>query len=333
MNIYLLDFFENRLNKIFGKDLLAMEFSHISVLLDETVEKLNIDGDGIIVDGTLGGGGHTELILKKYPKANVIGIDRDIEAINASKKRLEPYLDRITFVNDNYSNIKAILADLKTDKIDGAVLDLGVSSYQLDNAQRGFSYMNDAKLDMRMNSSSEKTAYDVVNNYSESELRNIFYKYGEEKWSARIAEFIVNKRSINPIETTFELNEIIKAAIPKKAREKGGHPSKRIFQAIRIEVNDEISLLKPALYDFADSIKSGGVMCVITFHSLEDRIVKNVFKDLAAGCCCPKEFPVCVCGKVPLAKNITGKPIIPSDEEIKHNSRSKSAKLRAIQKL
>ncbi len=310
-----------------------MEFAHKSVLLEETVDALCAGEKKLIVDGTLGGGGHTSLILQRYPSVRVIGIDADIEAINASKKRLCGFSERVEFVNDNFRNIKNILNNIGTDSIDGAVLDLGVSSYQLDTAGRGFSYMHDAPLDMRMNAQSGKSAYDVVNTYTADELREIFYKYGEEKWSARIAEFIAEYRARKAIETTFELSDIIKSAIPAKAREKGGHPAKRIFQAIRIEVNDELAPLEQALRDFIDVISPGGRLCVITFHSLEDRIVKNVFKDLSSGCTCPKDFPVCVCGRVPVVKNITKKPILPSEDEIRENSRSKSAKLRAALKL
>lgn len=316
-----------------------MEFSHISVLLNETVNAFcSVDNNDkpqkkLIVDGTLGGGGHTSLILKKIPLSEVIGIDRDGEAIDAAHKKLAEFPGRVTFINDNFNNIKNILNSLGRTGIDGAVLDLGVSSYQLDNAERGFSYMCDAPLDMRMNRNSGKNAYDIVNTYSAEKLKEIFYKYGEEKWSARIAEFIENKRKIKPIKTTLELSEIIKAAIPKKAREKGGHPAKRIFQAIRIEVNDELSILENAVRDFIDVLNPKGVICIITFHSLEDRIVKTVFKELASGCSCPKDFPVCVCGKKPVLKNITRKPILPSEEEILNNPRAKSAKLRIAEKI
>ena len=274
-----------------------MEFKHISVLFGESIDALNIKPNGIYADGTLGGGGHSHGILSTNDSCRLTGIDQDI------------------------------------DEIDGAVLDLGVSSYQLDNAERGFSYMHDAALDMRMNTSSPKSAYDVVNSYSCEELMRIFYDYGEEKWSKRIAEFICEKRKTKPVETTFELVEIIKAAIPKKARMEGGHPAKRVFQAIRIEVNNELGILENAIKDFVSSIKSGGRLAIITFHSLEDRIVKKTFQDLARGCTCPKEFPVCVCGKKPEIKIISRKPILPSEEELEHNSRSKSAKLRIAEKL
>lgn len=310
-----------------------MEFKHISVLFEESIKALCVKPDGIYADGTLGGGGHSHGILSQNNTCRLIGIDQDAEAISAAKKRLEEFDGRVTFVNRNFSEIKSILSDLSVDEIDGAVLDLGVSSYQLDNPQRGFSYMHDARLDMRMNTNSPKTAYEVVNSYSCDELKRIFYEYGEEKWSKRIAEFICDRRNDKPIETTLELAEIIKSAIPKKARMDGGHPAKRVFQAIRIEVNNELDMLEGAVRDFVSCLKQGGILAIITFHSLEDRIVKNTFKDLANGCTCPKEFPVCVCNKKPEIKIISRKPILPSEKEIEENSRSKSAKLRVAQKL
>lgn len=309
-----------------------MEFKHYSVLLKESVDFLNIKSDGTYVDATMGGGGHSYEILSRGA-GKLIGIDQDIEAIGAATKRLEEFGDKVTAVNRNFSNIREILSDLEIDAIDGAVMDLGVSSYQLDNGERGFSYMHDAPLDMRMNRNNPKSAYEIVNGYSKDELTRIFYEYGEEKWSARIAEFIVKAREDKEIKTTFELNDIIKAAIPKKARLDGGHPSKRIFQAIRIEVNGELEILKDAVSDFVDALKPGGVLSVITFHSLEDRIVKKTFAEMAKGCTCPKEFPVCVCGNTPKVKILTSKPMLPTDEELSENSRSKSAKLRAIVKL
>ncbi|NDO18763.1 16S rRNA (cytosine(1402)-N(4))-methyltransferase RsmH [Lachnospiraceae bacterium MD329] len=310
-----------------------MEFKHISVLLNESVDALNITDGGTYVDGTLGGGGHSYEILSRNNGAKLIGIDRDSEAIAAAKERLSVYGDRVTAVNRNFCEIKSILQELNIDKIDGAVLDLGVSSYQLDNGGRGFSYMHDARLDMRMDKNAEKTAYDIVNSYACEELTRIFYEYGEEKWSKRIAEFIIEAREKRPVETTFELVDIIKAAIPKSARLEGGHPAKRVFQAIRIEVNDELSILENAVKDFADCLKSGGRLAVITFHSLEDRIVKKAYKDLAQGCTCPKEFPICVCGRAPEIKIISKKPVLPSQKELGDNSRSKSAKLRIAEKL
>lgn len=310
-----------------------MEFKHISVLFDETIDLLNIRGGGIYVDGTLGGGGHAHGILSKNDTCRLIGIDRDCQAIEAAKKRLAEFGDRAVFVNDNFRNIKSVLDSLKTDGIDGAVLDLGVSSYQLDNGERGFSYMQDAPLDMRMDTSAELDAYKVINSYSTQELTRIFYEYGEEKWSKRIAEFIAERRADAPVRTTGELCDIIKAAIPKAARMEGGHPAKRVFQAVRIEVNGELELLEGALRDFVSALNTGGRLAVITFHSLEDRIVKKTFSSLAQGCTCPKDFPVCVCGKKPEVRQITKKPVIPGADETERNPRSKSAKLRVIQKL
>ncbi|MFQ7291830.1 MAG: 16S rRNA (cytosine(1402)-N(4))-methyltransferase RsmH [Monoglobales bacterium] len=310
-----------------------MEFKHISVLLKESVKALDIKEDGVYVDGTLGGGGHSYRILAQCPKTALIGIDRDPEAIEAAKKRLNEFSGRVTFVNRNFSEIKDILNELGIEFINGAVLDLGVSSYQLDNVGRGFSYMNNAPLDMRMNRSDDLSAYDVINRYSLDELTRIFFEYGEEKWSRRIADFIAREREKKPIETTFELVDIIKAAIPKKARLDGGHPAKRIFQAVRIEVNGELRILETAIKDFIDVLAPGGRLAVITFHSLEDRIVKQTFAALAKGCTCPKEFPVCVCGKKPQIRLLTRKPIEPGKEEIENNSRSKSAKLRVAEKL
>lgn len=310
-----------------------MEFKHFSVMLGETVDGLKIADNGIYVDGTMGGGGHSMEILSRNKSIKLIGIDQDQEAISAATKRLADFEGRFTTVNRNFSEIKDILSNLGIEKIDGAVLDLGVSSYQLDNGERGFSYMHDAPLDMRMNRDNPLTAYEVVNEYSHEDLVRIFYEYGEENWSKRIAEFIVAKRTSTPIKTTGELVDIIKAAIPKKARQEGSHPAKRIFQAIRIEVNGELRILETAISDFLDVLKPGGRLSVITFHSLEDRICKNVFLEKAKGCICPKEFPVCVCGKTPEIKVISRKPILPSKEELELNSRSKSAKLRIAEKL
>lgn len=310
-----------------------MEFAHISVLLNEAVDALEVKDNGIYADGTLGGGGHSEEILKRNSSLRLIGIDRDTDAISAAGKRLQSFSDRITLVNSNFADIKQVLRNLGIDKIDGAVLDLGVSSYQLDNADRGFSYMKDAPLDMRMNQKDTKSAYDVVNTYDKNELTDIFFRYGEEKWSKRIAEFIVNRRENKPIETTKELADIILAAIPAGARDRGSHPAKRVFQAIRIEVNGELEILKNAITDFVSCLNKGGRLAIITFHSLEDRIVKQCFSELAAGCTCPKDFPVCVCGKQPAVKVITKKPLLPTEEEQTYNSRSKSAKLRVVQKL
>lgn len=310
-----------------------MEFKHISVLFDETLNSLNVKDGGVYVDGTLGGGGHSRGILERAKNVRLIGIDRDREAIKAASERLADFRDNITLVNNNFSNIKQILNELNVEKIDGAVLDLGVSSYQLDNAERGFSYMHDARLDMRMNPSDELSAYEVVNSYNKEELTKIFYEYGEEKWSKRVAEFIVEKRANKPVETTLELVDIIKAAIPKKVRVEGSHPAKRIFQAIRIEVNNELSILKETVSDIVDVLRPGGRLSIITFHSLEDRIIKKAFLDLAMGCVCPKSFPVCVCNRQPIVKIISKKPILPTKDEEIENPRSKSAKLRVIEKI
>lgn len=308
-----------------------MEFKHISVLFDETLDGLCLHSGGVYADGTLGGGGHSRGMFERCPDIRLIGIDQDAEAIAAAKKRLEGF--NAEFVNRNFSEIKDILSDLGIEKLDGAVLDLGVSSYQLDNGERGFSYMHDAPLDMRMDKRRSKSAYDIINGYSPEELTRIFYEYGEEKWSKRIAEFIAERRESSPVKTTGELVDIIKAAIPKKARMDGGHPAKRVFQAVRIEVNGELEILKKAVEDFVSVLGSGGRLAVITFHSLEDRIVKNTFAQLARGCECPPEFPVCVCGKKPLVKLITRKPVLPSEEELRVNSRSKSAKLRIAERI
>ena len=310
-----------------------MEFKHISVLLNESVDALNIKKDGIYADGTLGGGGHSEKILERLSNGGLlIGIDQDAEAICAAKKRLEKFTN-VIYENTNFKNIKDILIRNSIENIDGAVLDLGVSSYQLDNADRGFSYIADSRLDMRMDLSSELDAYKVVNTYSEENLAKIFFEYGEEKFSRRIASHIVKTRGEKPIETTLELSELVKKCIPQKTVKKGSHPAKRVFQAIRIEVNGELAILEGALNDFFDVLKPGGRLAVISFHSLEDRIVKNTFASLAKGCVCPKDFPVCVCGKKPRGKIITRKAVVPSDDEIDRNKRSKSSKLRVIEKL
>lgn len=310
-----------------------MEFKHISVLYNETISGMNIRDGGIYVDGTLGGGGHSMGILSSARDVRLIGIDQDPEAMEAAGRRLAPFGDSVSLVNRNFSEIKSILKELDIDGIDGAVLDLGVSSYQLDNAERGFSYMHNSRLDMRMDKDNPKSAYEVINEYSPDELKRIFYEYGEEKWSARVAQFIAEKRAQKPIETTFELVDIIKAAIPKKVRAEGSHPAKRIFQAVRIEVNNELGILRPAVNDIVEALKPGGRIAVITFHSLEDRIIKNAFTELATGCICPKSFPVCVCNRQPVVKVITKKPILPTRQEEIDNSRSKSAKLRIAEKL
>lgn len=310
-----------------------MEFKHISVLYNETIDALKVKEGGIYVDGTLGGGGHSLGILQSAHNVRLIGVDQDAEAIEAAKKRLSAYEGSVTYVNRNFKDVKSILNELNIDKIDGAVLDLGVSSYQLDNAERGFSYMHNSRLDMRMNRNDTKSAYEVVNEYSKEELTKIFYDYGEEKWSARIAQFIVDKRAISPIETTAELVDIIKAAIPKKARVEGSHPAKRVFQAIRIEVNNELEILNSTVSDIVEALAPGGRLAVITFHSLEDRIIKTAYSNLAAGCVCPKSFPVCVCNRQPVVKIVTKKPVLPSATEAQENSRAKSAKLRVLEKI
>ena len=310
-----------------------VEFHHVSVLLNECIEGLNIKENGIYVDGTLGGAGHSSEIVKRLKTGRLIGIDQDTDAINAATKRLEPYKDRVTLVHDNFSNVKAVFAQLGIEKADGFLLDIGVSSHQLDEAERGFSYMQDAPLDMRMNSESDFSAYNVVNEYSEDELNNVIFKYGEERWAKRIAQFIVEARKQKPIETTFELVDIIKKAVPKGARKDGPHPAKRTFQAIRIEVNGELEILEKTIDDMTELLNPGGRLCIITFHSLEDRIVKNAFRKQENPCTCPPEFPVCVCGKKPLAKVITRKPILPSEDELEENHRSRSAKLRILERI
>lgn len=310
-----------------------MDFKHISVLLDETIDGLNINPDGIYVDGTLGGGGHSYHICKKLsPKGRLIGIDQDGEALQAAKERLEEFKDRVTLVRSNYCEIETILKDLNVPKVDGIVLDLGVSSYQLDNLERGFSYKSDAPLDMRMDQRQVITAADVVNTYSENELFRIIRDYGEDKFAKNIAKHIVMARSDKEIETTGELSQIIKRAIPMKIQAKGGHPAKKTFQAIRIEVNKELTVLKESLDTMIQHLNPNGRMCVITFHSLEDRIVKTKFRENENPCTCPPSFPVCVCGNESRGKVITRKPIIPTEEEIEVNKRAKSSKLRIFER-
>lgn len=310
-----------------------MEFNHISVLLNECIEGLNIKENGIYVDGTLGGGGHSSHIAAKLTTGRLIGIDQDTDAIQAASKRLEPYKNVFTAVHSNFYNVREVLDNLGIEKADGFLLDLGVSSYQLDEADRGFSYMHDAPLDMRMNRENEYSAWNVVNEKSEKELNDIIFKYGEEKWAKRIAQFIVQERAIKPIETTYELVEVIKKAVPKGARRDGPHPAKRTFQAIRIEVNGELAILDKTVDDMVASLNPGGRLCIITFHSLEDRIIKNAMKRHENPCVCPPEFPVCICGKKPDGKVITRKPILPSDEELELNPRSRSAKLRILERI
>ncbi len=312
-----------------------MEFSHVPVLYQECIDALHINPSGIYVDGTLGGAGHASGVCSELGSEGLfIGIDRDIDALDASTKRLnELNLPcKKKFVQSNYADIKNVLTELKVNRIDGALLDLGVSSFQLDNPGRGFSYMHDAPLDMRMNANDSFTAEDVVNDYSEKELFRIIKDYGEEKWALRIAQFICAARSEGRITTTGKLVEIIKAAIPAAARREGPHPAKRTFQAIRIEVNDELGALERAVNDFIDVLAPGGRLAIISFHSLEDRIVKDIFKTRLNPCTCPPEFPVCVCGKKPDVKKITGKPILPTEVELEENPRARSAKLRVIEK-
>ena len=309
-----------------------MEFNHVPVLLRECIECLNIKEGGIYVDGTLGGGGHSSYILKGLNNTGrLIGIDRDSDALYHTSERLKEY-SNVTYVKDNHENIKNILLNLGIDKVDGILLDLGVSSYQLDEPARGFSYMHDAALDMRMNRQQEFTAYDVVNKYSEERLAEIFFEYGEEKYSKSIARKIVETRKTKDIDTTFELVDIIKSAIPAKARNEKQHPAKRVFQAIRIEVNGELVDLENALRDAIMSLKNGGRILVITFHSLEDRIVKKTFEKLQGKCTCPSDFPKCVCGFKSYGRIVTKKPIVASDEELEQNPRSRSAKLRVFER-
>lgn len=311
-----------------------MEFKHKSVLLYETVDELNIKPDGIYVDGTLGGGGHSYEIAKRLSEGGrLIGIDQDEEAIKAASKRLEPYMDRVTIVRNNYCNMDKVLDELGIDKVDGIMLDLGVSSYQLDAADRGFTYNVDTALDMRMDQRQEITAKDIVNEYSEFDLYRIIRDYGEDRFAKNIAKHIVAARQEKPIETTFELNDIIKAAIPMKVRATGGHPSKRTYQAIRIELNKELEVLENSIDMMIDRLKPEGRLCIITFHSLEDRIVKTRFRNNENPCTCPPSFPACVCGKVPKGRVITRKPVVPTDEEINENSRSKSSKLRVFERV
>ncbi|SKB67185.1 16S rRNA (cytosine1402-N4)-methyltransferase [Lachnospiraceae bacterium] len=312
------------------------EFRHKSVLLEETVGGLNVKPGGIYVDGTLGGAGHSSLIASKLDPAaggRLIGLDQDEAAIQAATKRLEPYSDRVTIVRSNYSNVKGVLQELGIEQVDGIMLDLGVSSYQLDTAERGFSYMEDAPLDMRMDQRSPLSAYDIVNGYSEQELFRLIRDYGEDKFAKNIAKHICIERAKKEIRTTLELSEIIKGAIPMKIRKTGGHPAKRTFQAIRIEVNHELDVLEGTLDTMIDLLAPEGRLAIITFHSLEDRIVKVNFKRNENPCVCPPEFPVCVCGKKSKGHVVTRKPILPSEEELEENSRSKSAKLRVFEKV
>lgn len=312
-----------------------MEFKHYSVLLDECIDGLNIKPDGIYVDGTLGGAGHSFHICERLgDKGRLIGVDQDTDAIAAASKRLEPFKEKVTIIHSNYENAVAKLSDISVQKVDGILLDLGVSSFQLDNEDRGFSYRyDDAPLDMRMDQSSGITAADIVNKYSADELARIFFAYGEEKFSKKIAANIVKERERKAIITAGQLNDIIASSIPAKVRATGGHPSKRVFQAIRIELNRELVVLENSIDDMISILNPGGRFCIITFHSLEDRIVKNAFKRNENPCTCPKDFPVCVCGKKSMGSVVTRKPMLPSAKELEENSRSKSAKLRIFERV
>ena len=311
-----------------------MEFKHKSVLLDETIRNLKVKPDGIYVDGTLGGGGHSyEVCRLLSAKGSLIGIDQDEAAIEAAGNRLQEFSDRVTIVRSNYCNMKKELQKLGIPSVDGIILDLGVSSYQLDNAERGFTYREDVPLDMRMDQRGSKTAKDIVNSYTEEELYRVIRDYGEEKFARNIARNICHDRQEKPVETTGELIDIIKKSIPAKARATGGHPAKKTFQALRIELNQELDVLKNSLDEMIDLLNDGGRICIITFHSLEDRCVKTIFKRNENPCTCPPNFPVCVCGKKSKGKVITRKPILPSEEELSENKRSKSAKLRVFEKV
>ena len=309
-----------------------MGFEHIPVLLNEVIEGLNIDPEGIYVDGTLGGAGHSYEIAKRLRGGRLIGIDRDEDAIAAASERLEPFSDRVTIVRGNYGDMADILGDIGISEVDGILLDLGVSSHQLDEAERGFSYREDAPLDMRMDRRDELTAYDVVNTYTEAELTRILKDYGEERFAGSIARHIVRARAERPVSTTFELSDIIKASIPAKYRDKKGHPAKRSFQAIRIEVNHELDILRDSLNGMIDILKPGGRLCVISFHSLEDRIVKQAMRTAEDPCICPKDFPVCVCGRKPKGRCVSKKAITAADNELDTNNRAHSAKLRIFEK-
>ena len=317
------------MKKFSSEEELSVEYNHVTVLLNETVDSIRVKEGGVYADLTLGGGGHTALILSRGGR--VIGIDRDITAIENARRRFAG--EAFTAVHDNFSNIKEIARTCGVEKFDGIIADLGVSSPQLDDAQRGFSYMQNAFLDMRMNREDALTAREVVNTYSEEELFRVISSYGEERWAARIAKFIVDKRKEKNIETTFELVDIIKAAIPQSARKDGPHPAKRTFQAIRIEVNGELKILEQAVRDSTELLKKGGRISIITFHSLEDRIVKSTFASLARGCTCPKDFPVCVCGGTAQVRIISKKPYLPSEAELAANPRARSSKLRCAEKI
>jgi 16S rRNA (cytosine1402-N4)-methyltransferase len=313
-----------------------MEFSHKSVLLDECIKNLNIKANGTYIDGTIGGAGHSSEIFKRLDKGGIlVGLDQDAYALEVSSKRLRNLTGqaKIILVNTNFKHIKNVCSQNGINSVDGILFDLGVSSYQLDEAERGFSYQHDAPLDMRMDRENPLTAALIINEYPEDKIRDIIRDFGEEKWAARIAAFIVKERLKCKIETTGELVDIIKAAIPSSARREGPHPAKRTFQAVRIAVNDELGILEKSIEDAASTLKTGGRLCIITFHSLEDRIVKNTYLSMVKPCKCPPHFPICVCGKKPTGELITRKPIVPSEKELEENPRSRSAKLRVLKKV
>lgn len=309
-----------------------MEFTHKSVLLDECIEALNIRPDGVYVDGTLGRAGHSREIVQKLTTGRLICIDRDMAAIDAAKERLAPWMERVTLVHGNFADLGEVLREKEIAGVDGMLFDLGVSSPQLDDASRGFSYMQDAPLDMRMDKTAALTAYEVVNAWSYEELRRILFEYGEERYAPAIAKAIVRARETRPVETTLELVDLIKSAMPPAALREKQHPAKRSFQAIRIAVNGELDALPPMLKSATEALNPGGRLAVITFHSLEDRIVKRAMQDMARGCTCPPEFPVCICGKKPKLKLLTRKPIVSGEAELEENPRARSAKLRVAEK-
>lgn len=310
-----------------------MEYKHVSVMLNACIQALRIRPEGVYIDCTAGLGGHSEQIARRLTEGGrLLCIDQDTDAVRACRQRLAPYIDRVAFIEDNYSNVRAAAAGCGVTRIDGALIDLGVSSYQLDNAERGFSYNQEAPLDMRMDTRRPFSAYDVVNGYAEQELKRVLYQYGEEKYAPQIARAIIKARQVSSVQTTTELVDIIKSALPEKAKATGHHPAKKSFQAIRIEVNDELRIIEPTLRTLADMLAPGGRLAVITFHSLEDRIVKQTFASLAKGCECPPDFPVCICGKKPVVDIITKRPVEPDALELKENPRSRSAKLRVAEK-
>ena len=310
-----------------------MDFRHTSVLLHECIEALAIKPGGVYMDGTLGGAGHSSEIVKRLTAGRLIGVDRDENALTKAREVLAGSMNRVTLLRHNFAEVDSILHDAGVTGLDGVLLDLGVSSHQLDEPSRGFSYMHDAPLDMRMDNRDSISAYDVVNTYPEKRLSELIFAYGEERWASRIAQFIVAERAAKPLQTAFELVTAIKKAIPKAARSDGPHPAKRTFQAIRIEVNGELALLENAVEKLANALNPGGRICVISFHSLEDRIIKNTFRALENPCTCPPDFPVCVCGKKPLLRVVTRKPILPSEQELAENHRSRSAKLRVAERI